>query len=58
MFRFKQLNADPSKAKKPHHKPKNAKEFAKKYLDGFYSLIDNDADSKNISTSSEAKTAK
>eukprot|EP00428_Durinskia_dybowskii_P080433 CAMPEP_0170424412 /NCGR_PEP_ID=MMETSP0117_2-20130122/37541_1 /TAXON_ID=400756 /ORGANISM="Durinskia baltica, Strain CSIRO CS-38" /LENGTH=111 /DNA_ID=CAMNT_0010683273 /DNA_START=23 /DNA_END=358 /DNA_ORIENTATION=- len=41
---FYELKADPSKAKKPHHRPKNAKEFAEKYLEGYYSIIDNEAD--------------
>eukprot|EP01031_Cornospumella_fuschlensis_P036710 gene36710-44532_t len=36
---FGELKADPSKAKKPHHRPKNAKEFATKYLEGYYSLV-------------------
>lgn len=47
---FGELKADPSKAKKPHHRPKNAKEFATKYLEGFYSLVDDidaTADSKS-----------
>jgi hypothetical protein len=48
---FRELNADPSKAKKPHHRPKNAKDFAINYLRGFYSVIgaaesDSVADSK------------
>lgn len=43
-FRFQELKADPSKAKKPHHRPKTAKEFATKYLEGFYSLIEGDDD--------------
>jgi hypothetical protein len=36
---FGELRADPSKAKKPHHRPKNAKEFAEKYIEGYYSLV-------------------
>ena len=48
---FKELNANPSKAKKPHHRPKNAKEFADKYLAGYYSIVEEerfvgDSDSK------------
>jgi hypothetical protein len=41
---FAELKADPSKAKKPHHRPKNANEFATKYLQGYYSIIDSDID--------------
>ena len=47
---FKELNANPSKAKKPHHRPKGSKEFALKYLQGYYSVIEDDmsqADSKS-----------
>lgn len=47
---FNELNANPSKALKPHHKPLNEKEFALKYLQGFYSVIDDIddiAESKN-----------
>lgn len=32
---FGELKANPAKAKKAHHKPKNAKEFAEKYLAGY-----------------------
>jgi hypothetical protein len=42
-IRFGDLQTDPSKAKKPHHRPKNAKEFASKYLQGFYSIISDQA---------------
>lgn len=45
--RFAELGADPSKAKKAHHRPKDAKEFANKYLEGFYSLVDDAADAKS-----------
>lgn len=41
---FRDLNADPSKAKKPHHRPKDATEFAARYLAGYYSLVDDDVD--------------
>ena len=47
---FGELGADPSKAKKPHHRPKNANNFAVNYLQGFYSLVDDvdlAADSKS-----------
>lgn len=40
---FGELRADPSKAKKPHHRPKTAQEFAVKYLQGYYSLVEDDA---------------
>ncbi len=42
-YRFAELKADPSKAKKPHHRPKGAKEFAEKYLEGYYSLVEDEA---------------
>ena len=47
--RFQELNADPSKAKKPHHRPKDAEEFARKYLHGFYTVIAGDDDAKSDS---------
>ena len=43
LLSFGELRADPSKAKKPHHRPKNAEEFAVKYLQGYYSLVEDDA---------------
>lgn len=43
--RFGELNADPSKAKKPHHRPKNARDFAVNYLAGYYSVIDSASES-------------
>lgn len=51
-IRFAELSANPAKAKKPHNRPKNASEFARKYLQGFYSLVegedeDSRADSKS-----------
>eukprot|EP01040_Poterioochromonas_malhamensis_P002911 gene2911-3096_t len=49
---FDELRADPSKAKKPHHRPKDAREFAVKYLEGYYSLVkDEDIDSRADSKS-------
>ena len=36
---FDELNANPEKALKPHNKPKSAREFARKYVAGFYSLM-------------------
>lgn len=33
--RFEELNADPLKAKKPHHRLKNSHDFAVNYLSGF-----------------------
>ena len=41
------MKSDPTKAKKPHNRPKNAEEFAQKYFDGFYSIIDDAADAKS-----------
>jgi hypothetical protein len=43
-LRFAELKSDPSKAKKPHHRPKNEKEFATKYLQGYYSVITSEED--------------
>ena len=52
LFSFDELRADPSKAKKPHHRPKDAREFAVKYLEGYYSLVkDEDIDSRADSKS-------
>ena len=42
---FAELNANPAKAKKPHHRPPNAKVFAEKYLAGYYSLVEEDSTS-------------
>jgi hypothetical protein len=36
---FDELGANPEKALKPHNKPKSAREFARKYVAGFYSLL-------------------
>ncbi len=36
---FAELGANPEKAKKPHNRPKDAKEFAKKYVQGFFNLL-------------------
>lgn len=44
--RFEELKADPSKAKKPHHRPKNAKDFAVNYVAGYYSLVDDSLDAR------------
>lgn len=52
LYSFAELKADPSKAKKPHHTPKNAKEFASNYLKGYYSVIDTDNDTAADSKSS------
>jgi hypothetical protein len=38
--RFAELKCSPEKAKKPHHKPHTAREFAEKYLQGYYSLVE------------------
>lgn len=46
---FEQLQQDPSKAKKPHHRPKNCKEFAEKYLEGYYTVISTDSNSHSHS---------
>ena len=39
---FEDLGSNPEKAKKPHNRPRSAEEFAKKYLLGFYDLVDQD----------------
>mmetsp|Transcript_902 Transcript_902/g.1964 ORF Transcript_902/g.1964 Transcript_902/m.1964 type:complete len:107 (+) Transcript_902:36-356(+) len=46
---FEELNANPTKAKKPHNRPKSAQEFATKFYQGFYDLVDDEdaADSKS-----------
>lgn len=41
---FSELKANPAKAKKPHHAPKSAREFASKFLEGYYSVIEGSAD--------------
>ena len=46
LYRFEELNADPTKAKKPHNRPKDAEMFAEKYLNGFYDLVKSDTDEK------------
>jgi hypothetical protein len=49
-FSFGELKEDPTKAKKPHNRPKNATEFAEKYLKGFFTLTesaDSAADEKS-----------
>jgi hypothetical protein len=46
--RFAELKCNPMKAKKSHHCPGNGKEFSVKYMQGFYSVIDeNVSDEKN-----------
>ncbi len=48
-YSFEELNANPTKAKKPHNRPKTADEFAKKFYHGFYDLVEEEdsADSKS-----------
>ena len=43
---FAELKANPAKAKKPKYTPKNSQEFALKYLQGYYSLVDDEAEAK------------
>lgn len=43
MFSFTELKSDPTKAKKPHNRPRDAQMFAEKYLNGFYDLVEGDA---------------
>ena len=40
---FAELKANPTKAKKPHDRPKDAAEFARKYYDGFFTIVEDDA---------------
>jgi hypothetical protein len=49
LLSFEELNANPTKAKKPHNRPKTAEEFATKFYQGFYDLVDEGdaADSKS-----------
>lgn len=47
-FRFGELKQDPSKALKPHHRPKNSQEFAEKYLQGYYSVIPGSDDDHGV----------
>jgi hypothetical protein len=48
---FEELDSNPEKAKKPHNRPKSSREFAEKFLDGFYALVKDEdefaADSKS-----------
>ena len=44
---FQELKADPAKAKRPKHSPRNAKDFAEKYLSGRYTVIHGDDDDDN-----------
>ena len=46
---FADLNANPTKAKKPHNRPKDAAEFARKFLAGFYNLLADDDKDKDAS---------
>ena len=48
---FGELNENPEKALKPHNKPKSAREFARKMVAGFYSLLKDER-------ASDAKDAK
>lgn len=48
LHRFAELGSDPTKALKPHNRPKDAAEFARKYYDGFFSIVvDDSADAKS-----------
>jgi hypothetical protein len=44
---FHELKEDPTKAKRPKHCPKNARDFAEKYIQGRYSVINNDDNDDN-----------
>ena len=51
---FADLNANPTKAKKPHNRPKDATEFARKFLAGFYNLLTDDDKGKGNDEASAA----
>ena len=52
---FEELNSNPTKAKKAHNRPKDAQEFAKKFLAGFYNLLADDDSKNNVAEAKEAK---
>mmetsp|Transcript_27356 Transcript_27356/g.27590 ORF Transcript_27356/g.27590 Transcript_27356/m.27590 type:complete len:111 (+) Transcript_27356:144-476(+) len=39
---FEELDANPEKAKKPHNRPRDAHEFALKFIQGFYNLVEDE----------------
>jgi len=41
---FDELGANPAKAKKSHHAPKTAREFALKFSEGYYDVIEGSLD--------------
>ena len=55
--RFGELKCNPAKAKKPHHRPKDAKEFAEKYMQGYYSMVE-DAMEQQEQASADSKEHK
>lgn len=52
---FEELKADPTKAKRPKHYPKSARDFAEKYLQGRYSVIHNDENNDHDEMKSQHK---
>ena len=52
---FQELQANPTKAKKPHNRPKNASEFAFKMVKGFYTLVEDEGATDNNADSKDAK---
>ena len=52
---FAELKANPAKAKKAHHKPNSAKEFATKFVAGYYTVIEGSSD--DHADVAESKTA-
>lgn len=41
---FGELKANPTKAKKPHHAPKSSREFAQKFVAGYYAVLEGSSD--------------
>lgn len=52
---FGELGANPAKAKKTHHTPKNAREFALKFSEGYYDVIEGSLDDAESKTPSAHK---
>ena len=56
--RFGELKCNPAKAKKPHHRPKDAKEFAEKYMQGYYSMVEDAIEQQEQATAADSKDHK
>jgi len=55
---FAALNANPAKAKKPHHRPKTAQEFAEKYMQGYYTIVEDEEAAAAAAAAADHKEAK